>query len=803
MMVAVLLALFLLAFPRTAGAQDYPEVPGEEEIERTVAEYERGDVHVYRYWKVHDPGLKGDYRLILMTYEEWGTKEPMPKWIRADILEYAPSYGKFVFSGFGNEIYAVDSGYFTSDNRDAEFSRVANIVRTYIREHGLAEGWPQPEERPGDETGDDGTAEEGQDQGPGAKEGSQEGKEGAVGGARGIGPLPGPGSWPQAVTGILLPGLLGLVISLLSSLFGTTTPPTAPPREFPSSTPQLDDLTLEARHFIAVQRNHTQYWSDPAYRALVDRMETECFGPDGRVDWERFCDLRFGELSAAKRAYLARDDYLLLSAREFAREAGRSIREAGIALKDGVIDLSKGLISIPCTVYHGYKELLGLFADEYRELVKDFLKPDRYRWSLLQDILSPEIGLETAKGLYHTLGEELLPIMEIERLLARDSTLEERLWAIPSGAVKIANLIMLSPRIAGSTVPAITRDASLMHPTTGASRAVEAARAASVSAEAQAEYEAYKAAAAERAARIQEAVEQAGRLDKQQVLDAMGDPATMRVLKEAPPEVRKKFFYTQAREIYSPVYRDVIKYMEAKNPGAEYRIKSIRTPGQGNLINTDNDVVLQVKVITREGKAYWKEVPVKEWEGAYNEAFSRHTGFSPEKAKAAFPEEKWDAMSPERQRKVWTEKFGQETMDVKQPEAAHAFSDQPTAMDPSWRPGGKSPVAEGRVVDQPGLGMMEYYKTTKGYRGGTVQAQTEAMEQGIKAGKLCKRLAAQAQKRTGYGYSFPRIFDQGLEVLGMRELAPAVRDLALKNLGFKGGYEEFMYRLSNWMGGLR
>jgi hypothetical protein len=36
----------------------------------------------------------------------------------------------------------------------------------------------------------------------------------------------------------------------------------------------------------------------------------------------------------------------------------------------------------------------------------------------------------------------------------------------------------------------------------------------------------------------------------------------------------------------------------------------------------------------------------------------------------------------------------------------------------------------------------------------------------------------------------------------MRNLAPAVRDKALQNLGFRGGYEEFMQKLSGWTGAL-
>lgn len=714
--------------------------------------------------------------------EYTGAWEETTTW-KADIE--LPVGEKVASSG---EVTTTATIHYTDENRDVTSTKSVSIKATTDLS-AISPG----RETPPEEDEEENTASQ-------AGEATPAQPPGDISGVRDV---PGPVNWPQAATGLLLPGFLGLILSLLSSLYGGGPSPAAPAQTLPPPAPQYDDLTLEARRFIEVQRNHTQYWSDPDYRALIDRMENECFGPDGRVDWERYCGFRFGDIYDMKQAYVAKEDPLLLNAREFAKATGRSLWDTGVALKDGVVGFTEGLMAIPGTVYQGWKELGGLFLEEYKESVKDFWDPGRCRWSLIHDLMSPEIAVETGKNLYHTLGEELLPINEIKRFFEGDATLEEKLWALPSGVIKTVNLIMMSPKTARLPVPAISRDATFIKSARPASQAVEAAKASSLSAEAQAEYEAYKAQAADRATRIQETVERGGKLGKEQVLDAMSDPATMRELKDAPQAVKRKFFATQAKEVYSPVNRDVIAYMEAKNPGVRNRVKSVRSPDQNNLINTDNDVVVQREITTVGGQTYWEEVPVKEWEGAHSESFARHTGFSPEKAKAAFPEESWDAMSPKQQQKVWAEKFGQETMDVKQPEAAHAFSDQPTAMDPNWKPGGKSPVAEGRAVDQPGLGMMENYKTTRGYWKGTVQAQTEAMEQGIKAGKLSKRLAAQSQARTGNQYSYPKLFDQGLEVLNRRELAPAVRDLALKNLGFEGGYEEFMHKLSSWLGGLK
>jgi hypothetical protein len=647
---------------------------------------------------------------------------------------------------------------------------------------------------------------------PPGTEGKQvEGEQEYPGGISDIGDIPGPENWPQAATGILLPGLLGLFISLLGNLFKGGGTPTAvypggpvAPSETPPAAPPLDDLTLHARKWIANQRKYSQYRTDPAYRELIDNMEKDCFGPDGRVHWGLYCEYEFGPVRDMKRAYRAKEDMLLLHAKEFAGATRDSVVDTAVAAKDGVVGFAQGISAIPGTIYQGYRELGGLLVEGVRDAAKDFWNPVplQRRSGLLNDLTNPEVLRQTGVNLYQTAGKELLPIDEVTCFFESDAALEERLWAVPSAALKITNVIMMSPKLPTMPVRGIPGDLTPIKHAKPANQAVEAGRA-SVPAEVQAEYDAYRAAAARKASEITTTVEGGGRLTREQVLEAMSDPATMRQLKDAPTAVQRKLHYTQAREVYSPVYRDVIAFMEEKYPDVEFRMKALRTPRQKSLINTDNDVVLLRKTTGPNGETYWEEVPAEEWSGKYHDSFSQRTGFDPEKARARFPEENWDTMTPRQQRKAWAEKHGQETMDVTQPEAARAFSDQPTAMRPDWKPGARSPVAEGKLVDAEGLGFMERYKTARGWQEATVREQSELMEQGAKAGALSKRLAAQSQARTGYRYGYPKAFEQGLEIINRRELAPAVRDAALKNLGFRGGYVEFMDKLSSWMGGLR
>jgi hypothetical protein len=636
------------------------------------------------------------------------------------------------------------------------------------------------------------------------------GDESTPGGVTSIGDVPGPESWPQAATGIMIPGLFGMIMGIWSMLFrGGSAPPlpagtqSVEPSPPPVAAP-LDYLSDEATRWITNQRRYSLYDTNEEYRALIERMHRECFGPDGKVDWERYCDYRFGPVDDMKTAYNAKEDQLLVHAIEFAKAAKTSLYETGVAIKDGVVHFGESLIAMPGFILQGYKGLADLQMELVTDLARDFWNPNPFdrQPGLLDDLVNQEVIEQTGVNLYETVGKELLPIEEIKCYLEGDATLEERLWAIPSGAVKIANLFLFSPRLARLPVKGIPEDITLIRSARPANRAVEAARA-SMPAEVQAEYEAYKASVVEKASSTTETVEGGGMLTKEQVLESMGDPAVMRELKGAPVSSQGRFTHVQNSELYNPTYREVIELMEDANPGVEFRMKSVRTPGQKAAINTDNDVILQRKVIARDGSTYWEEVPVKEWKPKYDETFARNSDFNLEKAKAKFPDKDWNGMTLEEQHSTWTEKHGQETMHVKEAEAATSFSDQPTAMDPNWQPGSGSPISEGRLLDPEQLGLMERYKTLKGWSEGDVMSQTEAMEQASKLGKLSKKLVAQAQERTGYAYQYPKLFDQGMEIINMRKWAPAVRDVALRNLGFSGGYEEFMNKLTSWVGGLR
>ena len=617
--------------------------------------------------------------------------------------------------------------------------------------------------------------------------------------------IPGPGSWWEWLTVTVIGGAVAAGTGLVSTFLGGGPPPTAPaagptaPPDAPGEKPE-DEATDEdvasgdAEPFGPGKKRRTPGETPESPLFIPPDMEPPSTnlaeGTADPFDTQKYPD---------QPAYIGDAITEVLDA---AKDAViPTTVDAATALKDGVVGFVKGIASIPLLSLEGFVQIGRLTAVMTDDAASG-------RQNIFSEVFSSDAGWDMLKkipgGLY-TVLKEFLPIDEISSFFDPNASLEECLWAIPAAIVKITNVIMMSPKLAVKPVPGLSTKFTLIKsakPSLVAKAALQTAPAGL-----QKGYDAYKAAANAKAKEIVDTVMKGGKLTREQVLDAMSDPATMRILKKAPDKVQNVFNKIQGRDIYNKVKNEVTGQLHQKNPGNKYGMDSVRTPGQKSAINTDNDAIVKVYIEPKGGKPYWKEVPAKQWEEMFNKSFANHSGYSLNKAKAKFPEipaSKWDSMTKQERYKAWAEGHGQACMDVKNPEAAHAFSDQPTAMDPKWRAGGKSPVADGRMVDGEGLHLMEKYKTRHGWVGDhvTLKSQTEAMEQGCKLCNLSKKLTGQSMARTGKYIRYPEAFKQGEEILNMRDLHPQVRDAALKNIGFKGGYEEFMGKLSSWTGTL-
>ncbi len=671
-----------------------------------------------------------------------------------------------------------------------------------------------------------------------------------------IGDLPGPADMTQALVGVLAPGLVAILIGLLGG--HAPAPPGSPttgggPAEGPRSGPNDQENGPPPPRSAA----ETAAGLAPSRRPLtviggLQLPDFPEFPPDPGIAGGTPLLEPTGRDTMAERI---QDTVEAFTENPYVIETSRTILDVSGAVKDGVVGFTEGVISIPGAILEGYNQI----RLDVTELIQDY----RSGRSSFGDMGSLWVAKETLGSIWRTLGREILPIEELSSFWDEHASSEEKLWAIPAIAVKCARLLMIAKFIGKDyttasvpgteKLPSLIPSAKLKHELAreaarqsarvgelkqqiqslqsgkaglkpGKLRSAlrsaqeELARATSEEAatnaviqalnkgglEAQQAYESYMAKSKASAQGIANDVASTGAVPEAKVLEAMRNPAEMRTLKEASQSVQRAFNQTQTK-IYSATNKDVVDYLQTKSPGVKYRPGGVRTPGQSSLINTDNDAIFQKWIPQKGGGGYWKEVPASEWEAAYNKSFAGHSGYSLEQAKKLFPGKKWEGMTRAQQHKAWAEGHGQACMDVKHPEALQAFSSEKTVMKPGMRAGGKSSIARGaRPTDPEQLKLGYKYKTTHGWEQGkgSFVVETEAMEQGVKMGKLAKKLAHDSYRRTGHVPRMSDMLRKGEAVVNKRDLCPLVRDSALKELGFRGGYEEYMDKLSTWMGSL-
>lgn len=205
-----------------------------------------------------------------------------------------------------------------------------------------------------------------------------------------------------------------------------------------------------------------------------------------------------------------------------------------------------------------------------------------------------------------------------------------------------------------------------------------------------------------------------GEINKDDLLKIKGDTSNMRLLKnadkndlakelgdDAVKNAQKKFQETMNDQIYNPSYKEVgdnyfnsleketvngetfgvvhVKGEKQLIRRADVDIDTIRTAGSDpNVLNTDNDIVMKVKL--KNGNHV--EVPTEKWADDYFNAYSKRTGIMKEgkfdvaKAKADFPDADWTSNDVKELQKQWGELHGETPTDLFNKEASFAFSDQ-------------------------------------------------------------------------------------------------------------------------------
>lgn len=185
---------------------------------------------------------------------------------------------------------------------------------------------------------------------------------------------------------------------------------------------------------------------------------------------------------------------------------------------------------------------------------------------------------------------------------------------------------------------------------------------------------------------------------KDVVMGLKTDPAAMRSLKNAPPNVRQAFNEMEA-SIYRVHDRAVINYLEGKTAlndgrtapwaGKKLKVDDFRTPGADGKIdplsvNTDRDY----RVLYQSDNGEWIEVNRQYWQDVSTKEFANASGYTPDKLRQiASPAdlEAWDHWNPaenhgetldQAMKEKWQEIHQQLATDKYHPEASVDFSDQ-------------------------------------------------------------------------------------------------------------------------------
>jgi hypothetical protein len=365
-------------------------------------------------------------------------------------------------------------------------------------------------------------------------------------------------------------------------------------------------------------------------------------------------------------------------------------------------------------------------------------------------------------------------------------------------------------------------------------------------------YGQYMANAQATADDIIKTVRTGGDLSQQQMLKLMSDPAAKRILDN----------YVKTHNIIgmdgmkisravNDAIGDIAKSTDAFTintlglvDGSKVGIGYIRTPKPATSkpawapevgINADLDVFASVKTPT----GATKEISPHIWESAYQDGFARATGmlkdgkFDAAAAQKLFPNINFKGLNQEQQIKLWSTLMDVEPGWKFSEHGALDFSTQPTVIQQTrldGKTGGTglknlerpsfvdAVTGKGALRDPEQLALMEHYKVmdlwdpaAKIQKIGNVklsdaqvlQFQKEALEQLRKQGEKFDKLYQGGYGRNYQLQGLQENLQQGISVIRQTNLSPGARDGALRDLGFKGGVEEFSYKLSSNLGALQ
>ncbi|MDM8533207.1 hypothetical protein QUF55_00765 [Clostridiaceae bacterium HSG29] len=302
------------------------------------------------------------------------------------------------------------------------------------------------------------------------------------------------------------------------------------------------------------------------------------------------------------------------------------------------------------------------------------------------------------------------------------------------------------------------------------------------------------------------------------------------------PDIPKDFvkeYNKTLKDVQRGSYDDMIDDLSknAKYKDSELRIKEIRTPGKGKVddlkqadniyypndkspdncripdsINADNDFTVQK---FNEATGQWEEIPHKDFEDLYYQKYADKSGFTTDKAKDLYPDANWDKMTPDEQIRQWGQRQGEMPTSVSHQEAIREFSTERTAqlageaptarvdgIDKILSPKEQVEAGIGELLDPTQLSMAENHKFAEPWSLGNVHSQSEALEQLNKAGDLLGKLENGYRDMGKVVPKMSKAMEDGLKAISNRNLAPALREAKIQQLGFRN-MEDFATKVTS------
>lgn len=290
--------------------------------------------------------------------------------------------------------------------------------------------------------------------------------------------------------------------------------------------------------------------------------------------------------------------------------------------------------------------------------------------------------------------------------------------------------------------------------------------------------------------------------DRATVLATMRDPAAVRALKTASPEVQAAFNNTR-NQIYRQHDADVLRDLHG-SPGMEGKrlaVVDVRTPGSDpRSVNTDRDFrVVEIRRNPATGRTEAIEVDRRRWETSSDKAFAKATG-GPANDRAAA--------------RQYAKDHQQNATDQYHAEASPDLAMQGFVKDSSgnWRQAQIKPniqiVAEGKGLlhDPEALGKTYETKVNEAIHSGN---QGEAYVQAGKAVETMTHVRAGYAKQNLAVGELPPAMRRGMAIVGEGKAnysdpaAVAATDAKLRAAGFSGGLSDFMGKVSGQIEALK